>query len=74
MLDSAIESGDWGVFGGFIGIIVILAILDVILKAFAMWKSARAGQKGWFVALMVVNSIGILPAIYLLTHRSKQKK
>ncbi len=54
-------------------------ILDLVLKGFALWRSARKSQNWWFVALLVVNSLGILPAIYLLTHKevvspSKKKK
>lgn len=51
-----------------------LVVLDLVLKAFALWRSARAGQKWWFVALLFVNSLGILPGIYLLTHQEPQKK
>ncbi len=44
------------------------AILDVVLKGFALWRAARRGENIWFIALLVVNSLGILPGIYLLTH------
>lgn len=46
-------------------------ILDVILRGLALWKSAQAKQKYWFVALLIVNSLGILPAIYLFLKKSK---
>jgi hypothetical protein len=36
----------------------------------ALWRSARAGQSVWFVVLLIVNTAGILPAIYLLLHRN----
>jgi hypothetical protein len=49
-----------------------LIIADVILRAFALWKSARAGQKYWFVALLIVNSVGILPGVYLLFFQPKK--
>lgn len=44
-------------------------LLDIILKAFALWRSARRSEKWWFVALLLINTLGILPAFYLLTHR-----
>ncbi len=56
------------------GWVLPLAILDIVLKAFALWKSARLGQKWWFTALLLVNSLGILPGIYLLTHPSSKSK
>ena len=45
---------------------VPFAILDVVLKGFALWKSSQRKEKVWFIALLLVNSLGILPAIYLL--------
>lgn len=50
-----------------------LTILDLVLRGFALWKSAKAGQNVWFIFLLVINSVGILPAIYLLTHRENKK-
>ncbi|KKT77475.1 MAG: hypothetical protein UW73_C0019G0010 [Microgenomates group bacterium GW2011_GWB1_44_8] len=51
-----------------------LAVLDLVLRGIALWRAGRAGQKWWFVALLLVNSLGILPGIYLLTHREAKKK
>lgn len=48
-------------------------LFDLVLKGFALWKSARKGQNVWFIALLVVNSVGILPAIYLLLNRDIKK-
>lgn len=47
-------------------ILVPFLIFDLILKGFALYKSARKEQKVWFIALLIVNSFGILPLIYLL--------
>lgn len=49
-------------------------ILDLVLKGVALWKAARNTQKVWFVVLLIVNSIGILPAIYLLFFQKGLKK
>jgi len=51
-----------------------LMLLDLALKGIALWRAGRAGQKWWFVALLLVNSLGILPGIYLLTHQGPKKK
>ena len=51
-----------------------LVILDLVLKGFALWRAARRGEKWWFVALLLVNSVGILPGIYLLTHKEAKRK
>lgn len=49
--------------------LILLAFWELTWKGFALWKAARNDQSGWFVALLIVNSLGILPIIYLLTHR-----
>jgi len=49
--------------------IYIFILIDLVLKGISLYKSARRDQKVWFVALLVVNSMGILPAVYLLLNR-----
>lgn len=49
--------------------LLILAVWELVWKGIALWKAAHNDQSGWFVALLIVNSVGILPIIYLLTHR-----
>ena len=56
----------WYGYQNWMGLIVPLGILDIVLKGFALWRSAQRKQKVWFVCLLLVNSLGILPAIYLL--------
>lgn len=51
----------------------LLIGIDLILRGFALWRSSRKDQKIWFIALLVVNSLGILPLIYLLINRDKAK-
>jgi len=54
-----------------ISLLVILAIWDMIWKFIALWKSARNNQLGWFICIAIFNTVGILPIIYILTHRKK---
>lgn len=46
-------------------VIVALLIWEALWKGIALWVSARKGQKVMFIVILVVNSIGILPIIYL---------
>jgi len=48
-----------------------IAIVELVLKGFALWRSARLKQVYWFVAILIINSAGILPIIYLLICRKK---
>jgi len=54
-----------------IHLLIILAMWDMIWKFIALWKSARNNQLGWFVCIAIFNTVGILPIIYILTHRKK---
>ena len=47
----------------------LLVALDVVLKGLTLYKSARRGQRIWFVALLLINSMGILPLIYLVVNK-----
>jgi len=50
-----------------------LMIWSLIIKGIALWKSARNEHKYWFVAILIVNSVGILELIYLLFFQKKVK-
>ena len=60
-----------GLGAGLITLIIVIAIFDAVLKAIGMWKSARRSQTAWFVCLLIFNTAGILPIIYLLTGAKK---
>ena len=68
----------FGVGGGLIGAtvgLIFLALLawSLLWKGLALWKSARLGHKGWFVALLVINTAGILDILYLYIFSRKSR-
>lgn len=48
---------------------VLAMVWTVVLKGFALWHAARGGQKKWFIALLVINTLGILEIVYLIWFR-----
>jgi len=46
-------------------IISIIGIWSLIWKGLALWKSARKNSLIWFIALLVVNTVGILEILYI---------
>lgn len=56
----------------FMLVIGALAILEIYLKGKGMWRAARKGHSGWFIAMLLLNTLGILPAIYLLNNPEKK--
>ena len=55
----------------FIIFIVILSFWDAVWKLIALWKSARNNHLAWFICIAIINSIGILPIVYILIHRDR---
>lgn len=55
-----------------IAVLVAALIWDFAWKGFALWKAARNDSKGWFIVLLLVNSIGVLPVIYILLNKAKK--
>jgi hypothetical protein len=55
-------------------IVLALVIWDAVWKGLALWKSARKSQKYWFIALLVINSVGIIPIIYLILNKASTAK
>jgi hypothetical protein len=46
--------------------IIVLAIWEIVWKGVALYKSARNRQHYWYVALLIINTVGILPILYIL--------
>lgn len=47
-------------------LIVVAIIWSIIWKGIALWKASRNNQWGWFVAILLINTLGILEIIYLV--------
>lgn len=47
-------------------IILLLALWELTWKGIALWRSAHRNQRNWFIALLFINTAGILPILYLL--------
>ncbi|MFA6992922.1 MAG: DUF5652 family protein [Candidatus Gracilibacteria bacterium] len=45
--------------------IIPLLIWELVWKSIGLWKSARNGQLAWFICLLIFNTAGILPIIYI---------
>ena len=49
-----------------IPLIILLALLDIALKAVACRKAGNRKELAWFICLFIFNTCGILPLIYLI--------
>lgn len=60
--------------GGMAGVLIGLALFDFAVKGWAMWRAARMNKRAWFVALLLINSLGILPILFLLMTNAEYRK
>lgn len=58
-------------FVAFAAIVAATLLWTLVLKGYALWFAARNNQRGWFIALLIINTVGILEIIYLIWYRPK---
>jgi hypothetical protein len=54
--------------------LILISIWTLIWKGFALWHSAKNEQKGWFIATLILNTMGLLPIIYLIWFKPECKE
>ena len=52
----------------------IVIVWSIIWKGIALWKCGRKNQLVWFIFILIFNTAGILPIIYLLFFQKKEKQ
>jgi uncharacterized protein DUF5652 len=58
---------------GWVIALVIAAVWELVWKGIALWRASKRDEKWWFAGLLVINTVGILPILYLLFARSESK-
>ncbi len=55
---------------------VVVALWSVIWKGFALYRAGSLRDRGWFIALFVINTVGILDILYLtiFQHRKSRRR
>lgn len=72
-LNSALEAYLLSIPPSELFLLVSLSILLLALKGFALWTAAQNNSKKWFVALLFINTLGILELVYLFFFSKKKK-
>ena len=55
-------------------VFIVLAIWELIWKGVALWRAAYRNERYWFVALLLINSAGVLPILYMLSTEFRENK
>jgi hypothetical protein len=59
---------------GFGALLVLFVLWSLVWKGLALWKSARHNHLGWFIALLIINTGGILEILYIYVFAKRMKK
>ncbi len=52
-------------------LIGVLAVWDLVWRGIALWQAGKNRQLTWFIVLLVINSVGVIPIIYLLLNKDR---
>lgn len=55
-------------------LLILVQLWDLVWKGVALWKAARNKQPNWFFWLLIINSAGLLPIIYIFYFSDPTKK
>lgn len=45
--------------------VFLIYVWSLVWKGLALWRSVKQEQKNWFIALLVIQTAGILDIVYL---------
>lgn len=54
--------------------LALAAIWTIPWKGFALWKAARRGEKFWFIALLLINTLAILEILYIFVISERENR
>lgn len=54
---------------------ILLVLWELIWKGLALWRAAQNKQRTWFVVFLFINTVGVLPIIYLrfFSHKKSER-
>ena len=52
-------------------ILLLLAVWEAVWKGIALWKAAKNNQMGWYICILIFNTVGILPILYIKFFQKK---
>jgi predicted membrane channel-forming protein YqfA (hemolysin III family) len=47
---------------------------ELVWKGFALWRAAQRKEVYWFTAMLVINTIGLLPILYLFIFSDRKER
>jgi hypothetical protein len=61
-------------FSVFFWIAIVFAIIwEGVWKGIALWKAARNSHLVWYICIIIFNTLGILPIVYIFAFSKKKQ-
>lgn len=54
-------------------LLIFLIIWDLTWKLIGLWNAGRNNEVIWFLSIALINSLGILPIIYIIICKNRLK-
>ncbi len=54
--------------------IILIVVWELPWKGYALWKAARGRHNFWFIALLLINTVGVLDILYIFVFSKMHKK
>lgn len=51
--------------------LLLVTLWTLLWNGLGLWAAARQKQKGWFIAILLLNTLGLLPIVYLIWFRKR---
>lgn len=67
------NSSDFVLSPTFLSILIVLVIWEMVWKGLALWKAGKNKDLIWFILILILNTAGILPIIYLIYSNNKEQ-
>ena len=55
-------------------VVIVVALWSVVWKGFALYRAGSLRDKGWFIALFLINTAGILEILYLTIFQHRKAR
>lgn len=57
-----------------ITLVTVITLWSVVWKGFALYRAGSLRDKGWFIALFLINTAGILEILYLTVFQHRKSR
>lgn len=54
--------------------LIVFIVWELIWKGLALYRAGKKQQLVWFIFILILNTMGVLPIIYLIISRKQDKK